>query len=66
MIIISRLNCIDAESGIVTLIQWTPGAQVESALNLCIERPVTENDDTRCCINTIKPPGDGHIMFETY
>ena len=28
MLIIRRLNCIDAASGIVTLSQWPPGAQV--------------------------------------
>jgi len=30
--IIRRLNCIDAASGIVTLIKWTSGAQVEKEL----------------------------------
>ena len=29
MLIIRRLNCIDAESGIVTLSKWLSGAQVE-------------------------------------
>ena len=50
MLIIRRLNCIDAASDIVTLRQWPSGA---------------ESDDTRCCINTIQPPDDEHIMFET-
>ena len=58
MLIIRRLNCIDAASGIVTLSKWPSGAQVE--------RELAESDDTRCCINTIQPPGDEHIMFETY
>ena len=49
MLIISRLNCTDAASGIVTLSQW----------------PLTESDDTRCSINTIQPPDDEHIMRET-
>jgi len=31
----------------------------------CTERPLTESDDTRCCINTIQPPDDEHIMLET-
>jgi len=31
----------------------------------CTGRPLTEGDDTRCCINTIQPPDDEHIMFET-
>jgi hypothetical protein len=34
MLIIRRLNCIDAASGIVTLSKWTSGAQVEREL-LC-------------------------------
>jgi len=51
MPIIRRLNCIDAASGIVTLIKWPFGHLL--------------NDDTRCCINTIQPPDDGHIMLET-
>jgi len=35
------------------------------SLNLCTGRPLTESDDTKCCINTIQPPDDGYIMFET-
>ena len=37
MLIIRRLNCIDAASGIVTLSKWLSGAQVEREffLNLC-------------------------------
>ena len=35
MLIIRRLNCIDAASGIVTLSKWPSGAQVERELNLC-------------------------------
>ena len=81
MLIIRRLNCIDAASGIVTLSKWPSGAQVERellrsslstctpaeqfSLNLCTGQPLTEIDDTRCCINTIQPPDDEHIMFET-
>ena len=30
------------------------------SLNLCTGRPLTESDDTRCCINTIRPPDDEH------
>ena len=32
MLIIRRLNCIDAGSGIVTLSKWLSGAQVEREL----------------------------------
>jgi hypothetical protein len=56
-----------AAPSIVTLSKWPPGAQVarEFSLNLCTGRPLTESDDTRCCINTIQPPDDKHIMLET-
>jgi len=53
MLIIRRLNCIDAASGIVTLSKWPSGAQIERELL------------RRCCINTIQPPDDEHIMLET-
>jgi len=33
----------------------------ESALNRCTVQPFTESDDTRCCVNTIFPPEDGHV-----
>jgi len=54
MLIIRRLNCIDAASGIVSLSQWPSGEEVERQLS----QPLTETDDTRCCINTIHPPDD--------
>ena len=62
MLIIRRLNCIDATSGIVTLSKWLSGAQVERELR---RQPLTEIDVTRCCINTIQPPDDEHLMLET-
>ena len=65
MLIIRRLNCIDAASGIAILSKWLSRAQVETKLNLCTGQPLTESDDTRCCINTIQPPDDEHIMLET-
>jgi len=51
MLIIRRLNCIDATSGIVTL---APDGHLLS-------------DDIRCCIDRIQPPDDDdeHIMLET-
>ena len=55
MLIMRRLNCIDAASGIVTPSKWLFGAQAERELS----------DDTRCCIFTIQPPDDEHIMLET-
>jgi hypothetical protein len=73
MLIIRRLNCIDAASGIVTLkiSQWSKITSVKFAallINLTSNlRPLTyfQSDDTRCCINTIQPPDDEHIMLET-
>jgi len=54
-----------AASGIVTLSKWSSVAQVEREmqfpLNLCIGRPLTESNDTRCWISTIQPPDDEHI-----
>jgi hypothetical protein len=37
----------------------------DSSLNLCTVQPLTESDDTRCCINTIYPPHDERIVLET-
>ena len=56
MLIIMRLNCIEAASGIATL---------SKVAVRCTGRPFTESDDTRCCINTIQPPDDKHMMLET-
>ena len=36
MLIIRRLNCIDAAPDIVTLSKWPSGAQVERELMLCV------------------------------
>jgi hypothetical protein len=66
MLIIRRLKCIDAAFGIVTVSQWPSSEQVEFSLNPCTGQPLTESNDTRCCINTFQPPDDEHIMFETY
>ena len=33
----------------------------ESALNQCTVQTFTESDDTRCCVNTIFLPEDGHV-----
>ena len=32
----------------------------EDSHNLCTEQSPIESDDTRCCVNTICPPGDEH------
>jgi hypothetical protein len=55
MLIISRMNCIDAASGIVLSVSGRP-----------VHRTSTDwEDDTRCCINTVHPPDDEHIKLET-
>ena len=41
MLIIRRLNCTDAASGIVTLSKWPSGAQVESELSQPVHRMAT-------------------------
>ena len=61
MLAIRKLNCTDAASGIVTLSKRPSGELVHR----CTGRPLIESDDTRCCINTIQPPDDEHIMLET-
>jgi hypothetical protein len=33
----------------------------QSALNMCTVQPFTDSDDTRCCVNAIFPPEDGHV-----
>ena len=60
MLIIRRLNCIDAASGIVTLSKRLSAAHVD----LCTGQPLTDSDDTRCSTNTIQLPDDEHIMLE--
>jgi len=70
MPIIRRLNFIDAAYGTVILSKWLSGAQIERELrefflNLCTGQPLSESDDIRCCINTIQPPDDEHMMLET-
>jgi hypothetical protein len=47
-------NCIVTASGIVTRPYSAPvESGLQSALNRCNVRPLTESDDTRCCRNTI-------------
>ena len=64
MLIFRRPNCIITAPGIVTLCNRPYSTPVESrlqsALNRCTVRPITESDNTRCCNNTIWPPEDEH------
>ena len=48
MPIFRRKNCIHTASGIVAVCKRLHSTLVES-------------DDTRCCVNTIFPPEDGHV-----
>jgi len=29
--------------------------------NQCTVQTITQSEDTRCCVNTIFPPEDGHV-----
>jgi len=64
MLIFRRTNCIHTASGIFALCRHLHSTPVESglsALNQCTVQTSTENEDTRCCVNTICPPEDGHV-----
>jgi hypothetical protein len=65
MPIFRRKDCIHTASGIFALCTVRYSTQVESglqsALNLCTVQTFTESEDTRCCVNTIFPPEDGHV-----
>jgi len=39
------------------------GTGSQFPLNPCTGRPLTESDDTRCCINTIRPADDEHRIL---
>jgi len=75
MPIFRRTNCIHTASVIVTLCKRLHSTPVESRLlcrtvctaeqsgvcTVCTVQPFAESDDTRCCVNTICPPEDGHV-----
>ena len=61
MPIFRRKNCIHTASGIVALCKRLHSTPVESRLQSSTVQPFTESDDTRCCVNTIFPPEDGHV-----
>ena len=71
MLIIRRLNCIHAASGIVTLSKWPSGAHVGREM-LCSSLPTCAQDGLLLRVTipdaasiTIQPPDDEHIMLET-
>ena len=63
--IFRRKNFIHTASGIVALCKRLYSTPVESgmtsALNRSTVQPFTESDDTKCCVNKIFPPEDGHV-----
>ena len=65
MPIFRRKNCIHTASVIVALCKRLHSTMVESglqsALKQCTVQTFTESYDTRCCVNTIFPPEDGHV-----
>jgi hypothetical protein len=64
MPIFRRTNCIITASVIVTLCTVQYSLSDESRLTELIRHTVqtfAESDDTRCCVNTICPPEDGHV-----
>ena len=65
MLIIRRLNCIDAASGIVLSVSGRPVHRLGGATDRSTGRPLTEWTINRCCINTVPPPDDEYIMLET-
>ena len=61
MPIFRRKNCIHTASVIFALCKRLHSTLVESGLNHCTVQTFTESVDTRCCMNTIFPPEDGHV-----
>ena len=65
MPIFRRKNCIHTASGTFALRKLLHSTLVDSglqsALNQCTVQTFTESEDTRCCVNTIFPPVDGHV-----
>jgi hypothetical protein len=58
LLIIRRIYCINTASGTV----------LSSSLNLCTDQPLRVQTVTipdACCINTICPPDDEHIVLDT-
>jgi hypothetical protein len=52
MSIFMRKDCIHTASGIFALCK---------RLHITLVETFTESEDTRCCVNTIFPPEDGHV-----
>ena len=59
MPIFRRKNRIHTASGIFALCKCLHSTH--SALKQCTVQTFTDSEDTRCCVNTIFPPEDGHV-----
>ena len=58
MPIFRRKNYIHTASGIFAFCKRLHSTLVESQFT---GQTFTESEDTRCCVNTIFPPEDGHV-----
>ena len=61
MPIFSRTNCIHTASDIVALGKRLHSTLVYQYQYQCTVQTFTDSEDTRCCVNTIFPPEDGHV-----
>jgi len=69
MLIIRRLSCIAAASGIVLSVSDPPVHRLRENYSAILPQPVHRTatdgeDDIRCCSNTTQPPDDEHVMLE--
>ena len=60
MLIFRRKNCIHTASGMFALCKRLHSALVDSVYQYTVQTFI-ESEDTRCCVNTISPPEDGHV-----
>ena len=56
--IVFTQHLISSLSVNVCTVHWLTA---DSALNQCTVQTFTESEDTRCYVNTIFPPEDGHV-----
>jgi hypothetical protein len=70
--LISRIHCIHAVYGTVTLYEsswWPVGVEFEFSVKLHNDRPprtLEESDSTIYCMYTMYPPEDEHLRLEIY
>ena len=56
-----RKNCIHTASGIFALCKRLHSTLVERSQPVYCADVYREREDTRCCVDTIFPPEDGHV-----